>query len=57
MSGRRSVGSLQCKVGDGAEQTPGVLIGTGALTLFPLVNSRRYQITGAIRVKIVTVTE
>lgn len=56
MGGRRALGSLQCKVGDGAEQTPGIVSGTGALTLFPLV-SRRMQISGTIRVKILPVTE
>lgn len=58
MGGRRALGSLQCKVGDGVEQTPGVISGTGALTLFPLVpNARRFQVAGTIRVKILPVSE
>lgn len=56
MSGRRAVGSLQCQVGDGSEQTPGVITGTGLLTLYPLAN-RRVQVSGSIRVKILPVTE
>ncbi|HEX3132597.1 MAG TPA: hypothetical protein VHX44_03320 [Planctomycetota bacterium] len=58
MAGRRALGSLQCTVGDGAEQAPGIVTGTGALTLFALVpNARRFQVTGSIRVKILPVTE
>lgn len=58
MAGRRALGSLQCTVGDGPEQTPGVLTGTGVVTLFALVpNARRFQVAGIIRVKILPVTE
>ncbi len=58
MAGRRALGSLQCTVGDGTEQAPGIVTGTGALTLFALVpNAKRFQISGTIRVKILPVTE
>ena len=56
MAGRRAVGSLQCRVGEGIEQTPGVITGTGQLSLFPLTN-RRLALSGSIRVKILPVTE
>lgn len=58
MAGRRALGSLQCKVGEGTDQTPGIISGTGQLVLFPLVpNARRFQVTGTIRVKILPVSE
>jgi hypothetical protein len=57
MSGRRATGSLQCRVGTGIEQTPGVVTGSGPLTLFPLVGARRFVVTGSIRVKVLPVTE
>jgi hypothetical protein len=58
MAGRRALGSLQCRVGDGTEQTPGIVSGTGPLVLFALVpNARRFQVTGTIRVKILPVAE
>jgi hypothetical protein len=58
MAGRRALGSLQCQVGDGSEQSPGVVTGTGQLVLFALIpNQRRFQVSGTIRVKILPVTE
>lgn len=58
MAGRRALGSLQCTVGDGTEQAPGIVTGTGVLTLFALVpNVRRFQVSGTIRVKILPVAE
>lgn len=58
MAGRRALGSLQCTVGGGTEQTPGIISGTGVVTLFALVpNARRFQVSGTIRVKILPVTE
>ena len=56
MAGRRAVGSLQCRVGDGIEQTPGIITGTGQLSLFPLA-MRRMVVSGTIRVKILPVSE
>lgn len=56
MSGRRAAGSLQCRVGAGIEQTPGIITGSGQLSLFALAN-RRIVVSGAIRVKILPVTE
>jgi hypothetical protein len=56
MAGRRAVGSLQCRVGTGIEQTPGIITGTGQLSLFPLA-MRRMVVSGTIRVKILPVTE
>lgn len=56
MAGRRAVGSLQCRVGDGIEQTPGIITGTGTLVLFPL-GFKRLELSGSIRVKVLPVTE
>jgi hypothetical protein len=56
MAGRRAAGSLQCRVGDGIEQSPGIISGTGQLSLFALGN-RKLSISGTIRVKILPVTE
>lgn len=56
MSRRRAAGSLQCRVGDGIEQTPGIITGSGQLSLFALAN-RRTVVSGTIRVKILPVTE
>ncbi len=63
MQGRRAVGSLQCVVGKGLEQTPGILTGSGQLTLFalnppgPRRRANAVTISGTIRVKIVPVTD
>lgn len=56
MSGRRATGSLQCRVGDGIEQTPGIITGVGQLSLFALAN-RKMMVSGTIRVKILPVTD
>jgi hypothetical protein len=56
MTGRRASGSLQCRVGEGIEQSPGIIAGIGQLSLFALGN-RRLVITGTIRVKIIPVTD
>jgi hypothetical protein len=59
-SGRRSFGSLQCQVGDGTEQAPGIISGSGPLVLFALVPAMRrarVQVAGTIRVKLLPVTE
>lgn len=57
MAGRRAFGSLQCLVGEGTEQSPGIITGTGPLTLYPLMPARRFQAKGTIRVKILPVTD
>lgn len=61
MQGRRAVGSLQCVVGTGIEQTPGIISGVGQLTLFALTPPggprKRVTMSGTIRVKILPVTD
>lgn len=71
MAGRRAAGSLQCRVGDGIEQSPGIITGVGQLSLFALVGNRnnpgrlnnpranngRISVSGTIRVKILPVTD
>ncbi len=57
MAGRRAAGSLQCVVGKGLEQSPGIVSGSGQLMLFPLVPGKRFSVTGTIRVKIIPISD